>query len=101
MRLLFALYSVTMSANVFGGVTGGGTDLIVAALRQGGADLVAATLGQSLISDPIDKVITFFTVYIVVNAMSVRMRARFPNGDQLIAVSDSLDPAGIALGASR
>lgn len=99
--IVAAIVSAPVAANVFGGVTGGGTDLIVAALRQGGADLAAATLGQSLISDPIDKVITFFTVYIAVNAMSVRMRARFPNGDQLIAVSDSLDPAGIALGASR
>ena len=99
--IVAAIVSAPIAANVYGGVTGGGTDLIVAVLRQGGADLTAATLGQSLISDPIDKVITFFTVYLVVNAMSVRIRARFPNGDRLIAEGDALDPAGIALGASR
>jgi energy-coupling factor transport system substrate-specific component len=65
-------------------VTASGTDFLVAAFRQAGADLQAATLGQGLISDPIDKVITFVVVYVLVGAMARRMRARFPQGERLV-----------------
>ena len=54
----------------FGGVTGSGTDLIVAALRQGGADVYTASLGQGLFSDPIDKLITSFIVFIILSNLS-------------------------------
>ena len=47
-------------AGLFGGVTGSGADFVIAAFRQAGADLEQAVLGQSLISDPVDKVITYF-----------------------------------------
>jgi hypothetical protein len=99
--LVAACISAPIAANVFGGVTGGGTDLLVAALRQGGADSQAAVLGQSLISDPIDKVITFFVVYLILGAMATRTKARFPQGDRLIPDDDVLDPAGVALRATR
>jgi energy-coupling factor transport system substrate-specific component len=99
--LVAAILAAPIAANVFGGVTGAGTDVLVAALRQGGADVVAATLGQSLISDPIDKVTTFFVVYLILGAMAVRTKARFPQGEFLIAEDERLDPAGRALGATR
>lgn len=95
--IVAALISAPISANVFGGVTGAGTDFLVAALRQGGADIQAATLGQGLISDPIDKVITFFVVYVILGAMAVRTKARFPQGERLIAreaVDLGPDPSG-------
>ena len=79
-----ALISAPISANLFGGVTGAGTDFLVAAFRQAGADIGAATLGQGLISDPVDKITTFFVVYLVLNAMATRAKARFPQGEQLI-----------------
>jgi hypothetical protein len=60
----------------------------VAALRQGGADVQAATLGQGLISDPIDKVVTFFVVYLILAAMAVRAKARFPQGERLVERRD-------------
>ena len=82
--IVAAIISAPIAANVFGGVTGGGTDLLVGILRQGGADLAAATLGQALLSDPIDKVITFFVVYVIVGAMARRTRARFPQGERLL-----------------
>ena len=59
-----ALISAPIAAGVFGGVTASGTDFLVAAFRQAGSDVHAATTGQGLISDPIDKVTTFFTVYL-------------------------------------
>jgi hypothetical protein len=98
--IVAAVISAPISANLFGGVTGAGTDFLVAALRQGGADIGAATLGQGLISDPIDKVVTFFVVYLILGAMAVRTKARFPQGEFLIP-DDEVDPAGTALGATR
>src|SRR5919106_1179520 len=79
-----AVISAPISANLFGGVTGAGTDFLVAAFRQAGADIQAATLGQGLISDPIDKVVTFFVVYLILNAMARRTKARFPQGERLL-----------------
>jgi hypothetical protein len=95
--IVAAMISAPISANVFGGVTGAGTDFLVAALRQGGADIQAATLGQGLISDPIDKVITFFVVYVILGAMALRTKARFPQGERLIARdSDDMGPMGVS-----
>jgi hypothetical protein len=82
--IVAALASAPISAYVFGGVTGGGTDVIVAALRQGGADVLNASLGQGFFSDPIDKVITSFVVFIIIASLSPRLLARFPNGERLV-----------------
>jgi len=81
--IVAAFVSAPIAAIVFGGVTGSGTDLIVAALRQGGADVLSASLGQGLFSDPIDKTITSFVVFIVLSSLSVRVLARFPLGERL------------------
>jgi hypothetical protein len=86
--IVAALISAPIAAGVFGGVTGAGTDFLVAAFRQGGADIGAATLGQGLISDPIDKITTFFVVYLILSAMARRMKARFPQGDHLLEEAD-------------
>jgi hypothetical protein len=82
--IIAALISAPIAAGVFGGVTASGTDFLVAAFRQAGADLSAATLGQGLISDPIDKVITFVVVYVLIGAIARRTRARFPQGERLV-----------------
>jgi len=71
---------------VYGGVTGSGTDFVVAALRQGGADVYNASLGQGLLSDPIDKTITSFVVFLILAGVSSRFLARFPLGDRLVHV---------------
>jgi len=82
--IVAAIISAPISANLFSGVTGAGTDFLVAAFRQAGADIQAATLGQGLISDPIDKVVTFGVVYVILGAMAVRTKARFPLGEKLV-----------------
>jgi hypothetical protein len=81
-----ALISAPIAAGVFGGVTASGTDFLVAAFRQAGLDVQAATTGQGLISDPIDKVTTFFTVYLILQAMANRFKARFPQGERVLSV---------------
>ena len=87
--LIAALISAPISANVFGGVTGGGTDFLVAAFRQAGADLQTATFQQGLLSDPIDKLVTFFVVYLILTAMARRTKARFPQGERLLEDGDT------------
>lgn len=82
--IVAAFISAPISAIVFGGVTGSGTDLLVAALRQGGADVFNAALGQGLFSDPIDKTITSFVVFIIVSSLSRRLIARFPFGERTL-----------------
>lgn len=82
--IVAAFVSAPIAAIVYGGVTGSGTDLIVAALRQGGADVYNASLGQGLISDPIDKTIASFVVFVVLLGLSTRFVARFPMGERLL-----------------
>ena len=83
--IVAALVSAPISAVVYEGVTGSGTDLLVAALRQGGSDVYSATLGQGLISDPIDKTITSFVVFIILAGLSRRLIARYPLGERTVA----------------
>ena len=83
-----ALISAPIAAGVFGGVTASGTDFLVAAFRQAGLDVQAATTGQGLISDPIDKVTTFFTVYLILQAMANRFKARFPQGEKVVIAEE-------------
>jgi hypothetical protein len=88
--IVAAFVSAPIAAYVFGGVTGSGVDLIVAALRQGGQDVFQASLGQGLFSDPIDKTITSFVVYIVLLGLSPRFLARFPLGERLVRSDASM-----------
>jgi hypothetical protein len=81
--IIAAVVSAPIAAIAFGGVTGTGADLLVLALRQGGADVMSASLGQGLFSDPIDKTITSFVVFMIITSLSPRILARFPMGEQL------------------
>lgn len=83
-----AFTAAPIAAGIFGGVTGSGADFVIAALRQAGASLEQAVLGQSLISDPADKVITFFVVYLILGAMATRTKSRFPQGQYLLPMAD-------------
>jgi energy-coupling factor transport system substrate-specific component len=79
-----ALVAAPIAASLFGGVTGSGADFLIAALRQAGASLQQAVLTQSLVSDPIDKVVTYFVVYVILGALAVRTVVRFPQGRYLV-----------------
>ncbi len=81
--LVAALVSAPIAAYVFGGVTGFGGDAVVAAFRAAGAGLYQATLQQGLLSDPLDKMITFLLAFLVVARLPRRVVNRFPNGARL------------------
>jgi energy-coupling factor transport system substrate-specific component len=82
--IVSALISAPIAANLFSGVTGAGTDFLVAVFRQGGSDITEATFQQGLLSDPVDKLVTFMIVYLIIVAMARRTKARFPQGEYLI-----------------
>ena len=82
--VLSAVLSAPISAIFFGGVTGSGSDLLVAAFQQAGSDLSSAVLQQTLIQDPIDKTITYIVVFILLQTLSRRFVARFPQGERAI-----------------
>jgi len=79
-----ALIAAPIAALVFGGVTGSGTDLLVAAFQQAGSSLEDAVRQQSLISDPIDKTITYLIVFTLLASTSRRLTARFPQGERAL-----------------
>jgi energy-coupling factor transporter transmembrane protein EcfT len=80
---LAALVSAPIAAVLFGGVTGGGTDLMVALFRAGGLSTLQAALGQSLAVDPLDKAVTFGLVYSLLQALPGRTRGAFPLAEKL------------------
>jgi len=82
--IVSALISAPIAANLFSGVTGAGTDFLVAVFRQSGSDISTATFQQGLLSDPVDKLVTFMIVYVILISMARRTKARFPQGEYLI-----------------
>jgi uncharacterized membrane protein YidH (DUF202 family) len=81
-----ALIAAPIAAYVFAGVTGSGTDFLVLLFQQAGSDLQTAVLQQSLISDPIDKTITYLVVFALLGAASRRVTARFPQGERALGM---------------
>lgn len=76
--IISAAISAPISAYVFGGVTGAGTDVVVAIFRGFGLGVLPASFAQGVSSDPLDKAITFFIVWLIIRALPVRFLARFP-----------------------
>jgi uncharacterized membrane protein YidH (DUF202 family) len=87
--IVSAIISAPISSVFFGGVTGSGTDVLVAAFQKAGDDLGSAVLKQGLLSDPIDKTVTFFIVFAILGALSRRFVARFPQGEQAVGLAEA------------
>ena len=75
--IVAALLSAPLSAFIFGGVTGAGSDALVAAFRAYGSSILAATTSQGLVQDPLDKLVSFVIVYLIIVALPPRIRSRF------------------------
>ncbi len=87
--IISAIISAPISAVLFGGVTGSGSDLLVAAFQQAGSDLQTAVLQQGLLQDPIDKTIEFLVAFVILQTLSRRFVARFPQGEQAIGLESA------------
>lgn len=75
--IVAAILSAPIAAYVFGGVTGSGMDTLVGVFRAAGLDMLGANMAQGVVSDPIDKMVSFFVVWAVLLALPVRFKARF------------------------
>ncbi len=82
--MVAAIVSAPIAALVFGGVMGTGTDLLVALFEASGANILQATLGQSLVSDPFDKFVSFIIVWMILRGLSPRYLARFPRASNVL-----------------
>lgn len=82
--VIAAIVSAPITAFVFGGVTGSGTDLIIAAAQATGANLIGAATIQGFISDPLDKTISYIVVWLIVRGMSKRLISQFPRSENVI-----------------
>lgn len=78
-----ALLSAPVSAYLYGGVTGTGQDFIVGLFRATGASIIESTLGQGIVSDPLDKFVTFLLVFLVVLGLPRRFLLRFPRSENV------------------
>ncbi len=81
--LVAAVISAPIAAYVFGGVTGAGTDLVVAFFRGIGFGILPANFAQGVSSDPLDKAITFLVVYLILLVLPKRFLARFSRADKV------------------
>ncbi|MCI0397210.1 MAG: ECF transporter S component [Chloroflexi bacterium] len=81
--LIAAIVSAPISAYVFGGVTGAGTDAVVAIFRGMGFGILPAAFAQGVTSDPLDKLVTFLVVWLIVRGLPARFRDRFPRSENV------------------
>ncbi len=79
-----AVVATPIATYVFGGLTGGPTDILVGVFRAFGADLWKSVLGQSVVSDPVDKTATALLALAIASALPRRAVARFPQGERLL-----------------
>jgi energy-coupling factor transport system substrate-specific component len=76
-----AILSAPIAAYLFGGVTGAGTDAIVAFFRATGSSVLQAAFGQGIVSDPLDKVASFLVVWLILKGLPLRFLDRFPRAE--------------------
>lgn len=78
-----SVISAPIAAYVFGGVTGAGTDAVVAFFRGIGLGILPANFAQGVSSDPLDKAISFLVVWLIVRALPQRFLGRYPGSQNL------------------
>lgn len=76
--LVIALISIVMGAPItvlaFGGVTGTGSDAVTAFFAAAGGNIWEAVIGQTIVVEPIDKVLTAVIAALIVNQIPERYR---------------------------
>lgn len=81
--VIAGLMSAPLAAFIYNGVTGTGQDALVAGYLALTDAILPSTILQSLTSDPLDKLISFTLVYLIIVAMPARLRARFNQGSNV------------------
>lgn len=81
--IVAALLSAPITAYVYGGVTGSGTDVVTAVFRNFGLGIVPSAFAQGVSSDPLDKAISFFLVWLIITGLPARFLDRFSRAEDL------------------
>lgn len=79
-----AIVSAPIAYVIFTGVTGGGTDALVAFFRGVFDNALAATFAQGIVSDPLDKLVTYLVAMAILVAVPVSVKTTFPQGEKTI-----------------
>ncbi len=79
-----AIVSAPIAYIVFTGVTGSGTDALVAFFRGVFDNALAATFAQGIVSDPIDKLVTFLVTFAILLAVPATVKTTFPQGERTL-----------------
>jgi energy-coupling factor transport system substrate-specific component len=74
--IIAAIIGAPTAAYLFGGVTGAGTDLLVAAFRASGGGILASVFAQGSVSDPFDKMLSYMVVWLILRSLPARFKAR-------------------------
>lgn len=74
--VIAAIIGAPTAAYLFGGVTGAGTDLLVAAFRASGGGILASVLAQGSVSDPFDKMLSYMVVWLILRSLPARFKTR-------------------------
>ncbi len=82
--MLAATISAPIAAYVFGGTMMAGTDFLVLLFRSTGHTLLQSTFLQGLMSDPIDKTISYLIVFFLLNKLPQRIVTRFKGAPNII-----------------
>ena len=69
MGIIVGMLSAPVAAFVYGGTAGVGTGAVVSAFRAMGNSLLESVTLQSMISDPLDKIVVLFVVWGIVKAL--------------------------------
>jgi hypothetical protein len=82
--LVAAMISAPIAVWVFGGVTGGGTDALVALFRTLGLSVFQSAFAQGLTSDPLDKTISYTIVFVILGALPITVRTMYSRGEATV-----------------
>ncbi|MBA3532320.1 MAG: ECF transporter S component [Ardenticatenales bacterium] len=80
--IVAAVMSAPIATYVYGGITGGGTDFLVAAFQSFMDSTLGAVAAQGIFSDPPDKMISYLLVFLILKGLPRRLLVRFPQGEK-------------------
>lgn len=75
--LVTGAIAAPVAAFVYGGTAGVGTGAVVLLFQEMGQSLFGAVTTQAFLSDPLDKIIVFLAVALVLRALPQRIRGQF------------------------
>lgn len=86
--VLMTLVSITVSAPIivylYGGITGGGTSVVTAALMATGTNIWTSVIGSDGLFNAIDRVIAFFVTYGIIQVLPERSLIKFSCGENYL-----------------